>query len=109
MFTRFVPLAIAGLVALASNTAFAQEQVIVIKDHVFQPAELTVPANQKIKLIVKNQDSTPEEFESLELRVEKVIKGGKEAVLYVGPLKPGAYPFYGEFNPKTAQGRVIVK
>ena len=82
---------------------------IEIREHLFYPAELRVPAGQKIKLQVINQDATPEEFESFELNREKVIMGSSRAVIFIGPLKPGEYPFFGEFNPKTAQGKVIAK
>jgi hypothetical protein len=80
-----------------------------IRDHLFFPAELTVPAGKKIKLVVYNRDPTPEEFESYELNREKVIMGSAKAVIFIGPLKPGEYPFFGEFNPKTAQGKVIAE
>lgn len=82
---------------------------IEIRDHLFIPAELIIPAGKKIKLIVYNRDPTPEEFESYELNREKVIMGSAKAVIFIGPLKPGEYPFFGEFNPKTAQGKVIAE
>lgn len=82
---------------------------IEIRDHLFYPSQLTIPANTKVKLIVINQDPTPEEFESYELNREKVIMGGAKAVIFIGPLLPGDYPFFGEFNPKTAQGLIRVE
>lgn len=82
---------------------------IEIRDHLFFPAEVVVPAGKKIKLVVINKDPTPEEFESYELNREKVIMGSSRAVIFIGPLKPGEYPFFGEFNPKTAQGKVIAE
>lgn len=82
---------------------------IVIKDHKFQPATLEIPAHKKVKLIVKNQDPTPEEFESYELNREKVIAGNAQAVIFVGPLDPGTYPYFGEFNMATAQGKIVAK
>jgi plastocyanin len=82
---------------------------LTIKDHRFEPAELVVPAGQRIKLTVKNLDSTPEEFESHELNREKVIPGGAEATIYIGPLKAGTYKFFGEFHEATAQGRIVAK
>lgn len=82
---------------------------IEIRDHLFLPSEVRVPAGQKIKLVVYNRDPTPEEFESYELNREKVIMGSSKAVIFIGPLKPGEYPFFGEFNPKTAQGMVIAE
>ncbi|WP_317933119.1 cupredoxin domain-containing protein [Halioxenophilus sp. WMMB6] len=80
-----------------------------IRDHLFYPAELMVPANTKIKLVVINEDATAEEFESYELNREKVVLGNSRAVIFIGPLAPGEYPFFGEFNLSTAQGKIIVK
>ncbi len=93
------------LPALAAD----DEMTLVIKDHRFVPAEFKVAAGKKIKLIVHNQDASAEEFESHELNREKIIAGGAKATIYVGPLKPGRYPFFGEFNPATAQGAVIAE
>ena len=80
-----------------------------IRNHLFNPAEVYVPANKKVKMLVTNQDATPEEFESYELNREKVIMGNSKTVIFIGPLPAGQYPFFGEFNPKTAQGMVIAK
>ena len=85
------------------------EFVVAIRDHRFEPAEVRVPAGQKIKLIVHNQDATPEEFESHELNREKVVAPGSKASIYIGPLAPGRYPFFGEFNEKTARGAVVAE
>lgn len=82
---------------------------IEIKQHLFYPAEVVVPANTKVKLLIHNLDATPEEFESHELNREKVILGNSKTVIFIGPLAPGEYPFFGEFNLSTAQGKVIVK
>jgi heme/copper-type cytochrome/quinol oxidase subunit 2 len=82
---------------------------LVIRNHRFEPEQLTVPAGQKIELRVSNADSTPEEFESTDLRREKVVPPGQEVVVYVGPLKPGTYEYFGDFNPKTARGRLAVQ
>jgi hypothetical protein len=99
------------IILFAATNAMAATPVfeIEIRDHLFIPAELTVPADKKIKLIVYNRDPTPEEFESYELNREKVIMGSSKAIIFIGPLKPGVYPFFGEFNPKTAQGKVIAE
>lgn len=90
---------------LAADT----EYLLIIKDHRFQPAELTVPAGKKIKLIVDNRDATPEEFESHALNREKVVPGKATVTIFIGPLSPGRYPFVGEFNEKTAQGTIIAQ
>ena len=80
-----------------------------IKDHYFVPSEIRVPAGQKVKLIVENQDATPEEFESHELNREKIIAPKSKVSIFIGPLKAGKYPFFGEFNQATARGIVIAE
>jgi hypothetical protein len=100
------------LTFIASNTTLAADPVefkLVIKDHRFVPTELKVPAGQKIKLVVENQDATPEEFESYSLNREKIVPGKGKIVVMVGPLKPGKYEFFGEFNMDTAQGALIAQ
>jgi hypothetical protein len=86
-----------------------QEVRIVIKDHQFFPSEVKVKANTKIKLLVSNEDTTAEEFESFSLNREKIIRPGQTATITLPPLKPGIYDFFGEFNPKTAKGRIIAE
>ncbi|SFB96910.1 cupredoxin domain-containing protein [Pseudoalteromonas denitrificans] len=80
---------------------------LTIKDHLFFPETLIVPANKKIKLVIDNQDATPEEFDSFDLNREKVIFGFNKAVIYIGPLSEGTYSFFGEYSPQTAQGTII--
>jgi len=82
---------------------------IEIKNHFFVPDKIEVPADTKVKLVIYNRDSTSEEFESYELNREKLIAAGRKANIFIGPLAVGEYPFFGEFNQKTAQGMVIVK
>ena len=103
--------AVALALALVATGAWGQDVVIrlIIKDHKFTPTTIEAPAGQKFKLVVKNEDLTPEEFESHDLKREKVIPGGGEIIVLLGPLKPGTYGFFGDFNPKTAQGQLIVK
>ncbi len=102
-------LLLASCMLLGSVQAATPEVEIVIKDHLFFPSVVEVPAGQKIRLRIINQDPTPEEFESYELNREKVIAGNRETVVFIGPLTPGEYPFFGEFNPRTAQGKVVAQ
>lgn len=85
----------------------APEFNLKLEDNLFFPSRLEVPANTKIKLVIINLDSTPEEFDSFDLNREKVIYPQRQAVIYVGPLKPGEYEFFGEYNPNTARGVLI--
>ncbi len=96
---------------LVTFAAYAQdfEAHLVIRGHKFEPPELTVPAGQKIKLLVENQDATPEEFESNELNREKIVVGKGTITVFLGPLDAGRYPFFGDFHQETAQGVLVAK
>lgn len=80
---------------------------LTLEDNLFFPSRLEIPAGTKIKLIIINLDSTPEEFDSFDLNREKVIFPHRQAVIYIGPLKPGEYEFFGEYNPNTARGVLV--
>ena len=80
---------------------------LVIKDHCFEPTELSIAADKRVKLIINNQDGTVEEFESKASRVEKLIPDDANARIWVGLLKSGTYTFAGEFHEDTAQGILI--
>ncbi len=95
--------------AAGPATAAEAEVMLVIKNHRFEPAELKVPAGQRVKLVVHNQDTTPEEFESHSLNREKVVPAGGKVTIYIGPLDKGRYTFFGEYNEKTAQGAVLAE
>ena len=102
--------AFAALLTLPLAGARADDAItITIKDHVFSPSEIKVPANKRITITVVNDDATPEEFESHPMKVEKVIPGKSKGTVRIGPLKPGKYPFVGEFHESTAKGMVIAE
>ncbi|MGE3623785.1 MAG: cupredoxin domain-containing protein [Bdellovibrionales bacterium] len=85
------------------------EHKISIKDKRFAPAELTIPANTKVKLVIKNEDAQAAEFESDEMHREKVVPAHEEVSVYVGPLKPGTYSFYNDFDPSKTAGKITVQ
>jgi plastocyanin len=104
-----VVLTTVAMVIAGGVTARADDYVVTIKDHRFTPAEIKVPANQRVTITVINEDATAEEFESSVLKVEKVVAGKSKGTVRIGPLKPGRYPFIGEYNEATAKGTVIAE
>jgi plastocyanin len=104
-----VPIALAAWLPALDARAAGDAYTISIKDHRFEPAQLEVPAGKKLKLLVKNLDATPEEFESHDLKREKIISGKGQATIVIGPLKPGTYKFVGEYHESTAQGQIVAK
>lgn len=106
-----VPMAV--MIALAftclADAAGPPEFTLLIKNHIYQPSELRVPADTKFRLRVTNEDATPEEFESTDFNRESVVLPNRSIILYVGPLRAGTYGFFGEFHRDTAQGRLVAE
>ncbi len=101
--------AIVGGPALAVSAVAADEGIVIaIKDHQFVPSEVPVPSGTKVKLIVRNQDSTASEFESTQFHREKVVQPNSEITVSVGPLDPGQYEFFDDFHRET-RGHLVVK
>jgi plastocyanin domain-containing protein len=106
---RLLALAATLTVGATAGAADLPTFNVAIESHVFLPAEIRVPAGQKFRLSVENRDPTPEEFESYDLHREKIVPGNGRITVYLGPLKPGRYEFFGEFNPATARGFLVVE
>jgi heme/copper-type cytochrome/quinol oxidase subunit 2 len=91
----------------APGLAHAADPVTLsLKDHQFTPREITVPAGERIRVAVENADSTPAEFESSDLRIEKIVTAGGRITVFIGPLKPGTYKFFDDYHPDVATGTV---
>lgn len=113
MLNRLMLSAAFAAAILAPSLALAatpQEVAIALtlKDHRFTPAAFNIPAGVKVRIELTNLDSATEEFDSHDLKVEELVTPHGRAAFSIGPLKPGAYSFMGEFHPATAQGRVSV-
>ena len=101
-----------AILLLLSTPAAAEETVTLqlsLKGQKFEPSEIKAPAGKTITLKIKNEDSTPEEFESSSLRVEKVVAGNGEITVRIKPQKPGRHEFFGEYHQETARGVLIVE
>ncbi len=112
MPVRLVVHLVLGVCVWLPVLCLAQTQpanTIVIKNHQFIPPQLTIPANQKLRITVDNQDPTAEEFESFDLDREQVVKGNKKIIVYIGPLKPGTYKYWGDYHQDTAKGVIVAQ
>jgi plastocyanin len=101
-----------GAALVAASPSGAQEVPEValrIEENRFQPEEIRVKAGQPFVLVITNKDKGPEEFESKDLRIEKIVPAGKTVRLRMPALKAGSYGFVGEYHEKTAKGRIIAE
>jgi high-affinity iron transporter len=104
--------AVAALLALVVGTPAARADDTIqleFKQHRFVPERIVVPANVKFRLIVKNSDDTPEEFESTALNREKLVPPGQTVTVFLGPLEPGEYKIFGDFHQDTARGILVAQ
>ncbi len=105
-------LAMAMAMALATGSASAATAgptlTFTLKNHRFTPSSVTAPAGQVIQVTLINEDLATEEFDSHDLKVEKLVTPRGKALFRIGPLKPGVYHFMGEFHAETAQGVITV-
>jgi hypothetical protein len=100
------------LSALLSGGAPARADdppTVVFRQHRFEPSRIEVPAHVKFRLMVSNTDDAPDEFESIDLNREKLVSPGQTITVFLGPLEPGEYKFFGDFHQDTAQGVLVVK
>ena len=107
-----LPALMGALIAMAPTpAAHASDAVqhLTLANHAFSPKEFTIPADTKVKILIKNENGQAAEFESFELHREKVIPDGEEVAVFVGPLKPGVYPFFDDLDVNKATGKITVK
>lgn len=109
LFRSLLAVGLSGAFALSSPAHAADSlPVLVIHGQQFEPGELALPAGTKLKLVIRNQDSLPAEFESSDLSREVIVPANGEVTIYVGPLEPGRYQFFNDFN-RAMQGTVVAK
>jgi plastocyanin len=105
-------LAALGFAAFLVAPALADDVLLfklVARDGVFEPTTIEVPAGKRVRLEVHNQGKTPMEFESRDLKQEKIIPPGGKATLTINAMKAGEYRFFDEFHEKTGQGKFVAK
>lgn len=105
--TIFACLTMAILPPAGADTTQTPSPTLTIRNQTFMPATLAIPANRAVTIQVTNQDQLPAEFESYDLKREKVIPGRSRVPVFVGPLKPGVYGFFNDFHPAST-GRLVV-
>jgi len=110
--SRMAALAMSLFAAAAGiNTAHAADLPtfkLEMNDGKLNPARIEVPAGQRIKIEVHNVGKGAAEFESVQLRKEKVLAPGADSFVVIAPLEPGEYKFFDDFH-QSAQGVIVAK
>ncbi len=97
------------LSAAATAAETRGEMSLTIEQHRFTPEEIRIKSGQPFDLVITNKDPAAEEFESQDLRIERVVPAGKTVRLRIPAVKTGTYDFVGEYHSKTAKGRIVAE
>jgi len=102
---------LALLVAPIAKAADSEvvEMQLTLSNHTFDPQSLTVPSGKKIKLTIVNKDASAAEFESEDLRREKIIPANGQIYVYIGPLDAGTYGYFDDFHRSTTTGIIVAQ
>jgi hypothetical protein len=106
--TVLVVLALLGGVAGLVLAAEAEIKLVIEKNR-FDQDTIKVKAGAPFLLVITNKDKGPEEFDMANPRIEKVIPGGKTVRVKIPALKPGKYPFVGEYHSDTAKATIVAE
>ena len=108
-----IPLLVALLLMLTGVPARAAEELTIyrldVRDGVFEPATIEVPAGKRFKIEISNVGKGPIEFESRDLRQEKVLAPGAKSSVVINALKPGTYTFFDEYHMDLPKGKIVAK
>jgi plastocyanin domain-containing protein len=109
LFGPSIAALLAAVLLIAGAAVAADNEVpLTIEKGQFQPSEVKVKANTPFVLVITNKNPKAAEFESKDLRVEKVVPAGKTVNVRIRALKPGSYAFFDDFNQQTT-GRVVAE
>ena len=109
LFGPSIAAALAAVLLIAGAAAAADNEFpLTIEKNQFQPSEVKVKANTPFVLVITNKNPKAAEFESKDLRVEKVVPAGKTVNVRIRALKPGTYAFFDDFNQATT-GKIVAE
>ena len=97
-----------ALLLLAFPVAAQADQLVtlVIQNHTFSPSTFEVPAGERFRIQLTSHDESVDEFESYDMKFEKIIVPGSTITVFAGPLHPGTYTFFDDYHPDQAKGTV---
>jgi hypothetical protein len=105
--------ACAATIGLVAPIAHGAEELLVLqlvaRDGKFEPLKFEVPAGKRFKIEISNEGKGPMEFESRDLKQEKVLAAGAKSSVVINPLKPGIYTFFDEYHMDAPKGQIVAK
>jgi len=106
---RLAAILLGAVLAVPARAGEDPVFVIEFADGAITPQAVEVPAGRPFKLELRNTGASPVEFESLELRKEKVLGPGVTSFIVIRRLAPGEYRFFDDFHPGFAPALLIAR
>ena len=97
------------MACMGASRAELPGALLVLQNGRISPAQIELPAGQRIKLRLLNKGPGPIEFENLDLRIEKVLAEGGESFVVLAAMRPGRYRFIDEFHPETGVFDLVIR
>jgi hypothetical protein len=101
-----------AIVASIVSSVHAEDLAVfrlVARDGAFEPLTIEVPAGKRFKIEISNEGKGPMEFESRDLKQEKVLASGAKSSVVINGLRPGAYVFFDDYHPDAPKGKIVAK
>jgi hypothetical protein len=80
---------------------------LTFRDGAIEPLVTVVPVGTRFKLVLKNEGESPVEFESTELRKEKVLGPGVTTFIVIRRLDAGEHVFFDDFHPSAPNAKLV--
>jgi len=109
---RALPLSmlVLSIAPLASPSVRADDPYeITLKGKAFSPDQLKVHAGKTFFIKIKNENDAPAEFESKDLKTEKIVTGHSDILARVKALKPGTYVFFDDYHADETRGIITAE
>ena len=107
---RLIAIFGAAFIALIAIAVQAEELTVfklIARDGSFEPRKLEVPAGKRFKIEISNEGKGPMEFESRDLKQEKVLAAGAKSSVVINGLKPGSYVFFDDYHPDAPKSEIV--
>jgi len=80
-----------------------------LEGQTFTPSELRVEAGKPFIIKFTNANKAPAEFESIDLKIEKIVPANSTVVVRSRAVDKGTYVFVDEFQEDVAKGTVVAE
>ena len=102
-------IALASAMAAPARAEDPATYEIKLEGQTFTPAEIRVEAGKPFIIKFTNANAAPAEFESIDLKIEKIAPPNTTVMVRAQAVDKGTYVFVDEFQEDVAKGTVVAE